>query len=265
MGRTKSATWIAGTVILALLILVAAWFLLVSPRLESASTMETQRTEEQSRLDQIEIQIAGLARDFANIEEFRADLNLLREAIPGDERLAEVTRDLSRFASASGVTITNVSPGTPVLTAGAVTVDPATDPAAAPADPATGDAAAGGTTGTAAPADAAPPSLTYAMPVDVVTKGTYGQTLAFIDQIQALNPRLYVLARISASTQEDMPATASLPATARGDLETRYTIYAFVIPDSSLGVMPEDTGEEPAEPEPLPIPTTPRQPFEPLS
>src|SRR5665647_1728911 len=103
MGRSKTAAWIAGTVVVAFVIVACGWFFAISPLLESTADMQTQTASERSRVDPLEIQLAGLAQDFRNIKTFREELSALQVEVPAQPSLADLTRRLNTLAAESGV------------------------------------------------------------------------------------------------------------------------------------------------------------------
>ena len=279
MGRSKTAAWIAGTVVVAFVIVACGWFFAISPLLGSTADMQTQTAFERSRVDQLGIQLAGLAQDFRNIETFREELSALQVEVPAQPSLADLARRLNTLAAESGVVITSLAPTTPIMvTPPVVAVPPAEPPAegSASEDPveaagdaantvegdaaaAAGDAAAGGDS--ASDPTAAAVTGLYAIPIEIVTLGGYEQTLTFISKLQGVEARLVLVNRVMATAQAETGAIGGRPALANGDLEMRLGTFVFVLVSPEV---PTD-GEEPAEPEPLPVPAGQRNPFVPLS
>lgn len=258
MSSAKTAPWVAGAAFLALVFLAATWFLVISPRMDSAAEMRAGTAAEQVRIDQLEIQLAALERDFANIKDFRAELADLREEIPTGVELGQLTRQLTTLAASSGVVITSFLPTSP--TAVVMAAPAAPEPAAA-----TEDAAADGTTDTALGDGAVPTTPTetetgfFLVEVNVATMGGYEESLAFLDALQTENPRLVFVAAVQANSQKEAGAQGGRPAVADGGLELRLTFSVIVLPDTSD--VPEDP--EDANPE-MPVPTGQGNPFVPL-
>jgi len=273
MGRSKTAAWIAGTVVVAFVIVACGWFFAISPLLESTADMQTQTASERSRVDPLEIQLAGLAQDFRNIKTFREELSALQVEVPAQPSLADLTRRLNTLAAESGVVITSLAPTTPIMVTPPVVAAPPAEPPAegsASEDPVgaagdaagtvEGDAAVAAGDSASAPAAAAVTAL-YAIPIEIVTLGGYDQTLTFISKLQGVDARLVLVNHVMATAQDEMGATGGRPALAKGDLEMRLGTFVFVLVSPEV---PTD-GEVPAEPEPLPVPAGQRNPFVPLS
>ena len=138
MSRSKATSWVVGTAVLGVLILAGAWFLLVSPRMESAADLRFQAESEAARADQLEIQLLGLKADAENIETFRTELAQLRVQMPAATELASLTRQLNDVAQQAGVFVSGVSPNT------ASAVEAPAAPVAAPVETTEGTAGADG-------------------------------------------------------------------------------------------------------------------------
>ena len=262
MSRSKATSWVVGTAVLGVLILAGAWFLLVSPRVESAGDLRFQAESEAVRADQLEIQLLGLKADAENIEAFRTELAQLRVQMPTATALASLTRQLNDVAQQSGVFVSGVRPNT------ASAVEP---PAAAVAPPvettegateATESADASDTTAAPPPVDPAVAAVQglYAMPIQISVTGGYAQTLDFINRLQTTNPRLLLVTTFVATAPEPKAAENGRPAINPGDLETVIETVAYVLLDpTAVPVDAEGT------PEALPVPGAYTNPFQPAN
>lgn len=278
MGTSKYQTWIAGTVVLALLILVATWFLLVSPR--RAQTDEAHAANDAALMEQdvLRARLATLQEQATHIEEYEAEIEALKVQIPSEPQINDYVRALQGLADQYGVVITAVSPSYPVsfaeatdtavqLPVGGTETPAATDPeqsaentaeTADAASDATQDAADGAT---AEPAPTPEPTLAttglFAIPLGVQVVGTYANVNAFLEGVQTQTGRVYLFATLGWVAQEAQDAQAGRPATAPGDVELTYTGFLFEYIHEDTGVPAE---EEPAT-EPAPLPTSDRNPF----
>jgi Tfp pilus assembly protein PilO len=244
MGTSKTAPWVFGTAILAVLMLIGAWFLAISPKLSAAADESDQTQAQQARVDQLQIQLAGLKHDFENIESFRTQLQDLQVQIPTDQQLSTLLRQVSTIATETSIVLTSVTASSPAAVVGTASADSAT--AAAPA-------AAAAT----APAPAQAVTGFYAIPIEVVVVGTYPNTVAFLDKLQTGNPRLILVSRIDLVRQEVTGAQGGVPALAAGDIQLTFTAYAFAMPDARQPVVAPT-------PAPLPEPAAQPNPFLPL-
>ena len=239
MGTSKTAPWVFGTAILAVLMLIGAWFLAISPKLSAAADESDQTQAQQARVDQLQIQLAGLKHDFENIESFRTQLQDLQVQIPSDQQLSTLLRQVTTIATETSIVLTSVTASSPAAVVGTASADSATAATPAPATPA--PAAAG----------------FYAIPIEVVVVGTYPNIVTFLDKMQTGNPRLILVSRIDLVRQEVTGAQGGVPALAAGDIQLTFTAYAFAMPDPRQPVVAPT-------PAPLPVPAAQPNPFLPL-
>ena len=250
MSRSRTAPWVAGAVVVAVFIMVAGWFLAISPRMVSTADTRDRTAAQQARINQLDVQLAGLKRDFANIEEFRTELADLRVQIPNAVELSELTRQLADLAQQSQVFVVALNPSTPLQV---VPVTPVVTTPVAPADAA----------GTAAAAPVVMEGF-YAVPFEVIVLGGYTQTTDFIARLQTQNPRLLVVTGLMFSALGEAGAQAGRPAVAAGDLETSIKAYAYVLLDAA-GTVTGEVSPDATAPDVLPTPAVPRNPFAPAT
>jgi Tfp pilus assembly protein PilO len=252
MGRSKASSWIAGTVVVALLMAAASWFLLLSPQLTTASETRAAAESTRSSNETLALRVERLKAQFAELDQYKADLVALRLQIPTTAELSELMRQLDGAAAAHSVTVTAVSPGTPA----AVTVTAPQAPAADPAAEATEsteetDAADSGESADAAAAAAVaslvPAGMTQ-IPLSLTVVGSYDNVDAFIDTVQTGTSRLLLIANVSGVAQEDAVPGGGRPATSVGDVEATLTGAAFVLPDASVTAVPDPAETAPVAP-----------------
>lgn len=275
MGGSKSSMWVIGTVLTSLAVLAAAWFLGVSPRLDSAAAMTLQAESEESRADQLDIQLAALKVDYDNLDEVRAELDALQLQVPQDTELADLVREIDALGAQSQVTITDVSPSpatavlptTPTPTDGTAAAPAAAPPAeGAATPPAEGETAAAPADGTSAPAEGtATPQGFYAVPLSITVIGGYDNAMDFVKRLQTGSGRLVLVTTLSATSQDEEGASGGRPATHPGDLEIVVAAYAWVLADMDATAPTETPTETPTEPAPLPVPSGQRNPFAPAT
>ena len=286
MGASKTQTWIAGTALLALVIVAAAWLLLVSPENAEARAARDANTSALFEQDQLRSQVALLQTQYENLDEYQAELDAIALQIPAEPMLTEYVRTLQTVAGQYGVTITRLDPGlavpytealgeTAVIVAtpsDATATDGSTNPVETAQDTAAtaeddSGASAGETTGgaTESTTTAAPTETTtglFAVPVTVVVLGTYANTNAFLDAVQNQVDRLLFVSTLSALRQDaaDNSGTGR-PATAAGDVELTINgfIYEYLV--NPTPVVSDEAGTDEAGTETEPLPTTDRNPF----
>lgn len=263
MLANKSRVWMAGTMLLCVLLAVASWFLLVGPKRAQATELEVQTVDAQSQNTQLEARIAQLEVQFAELPQRQAELAAIKQAMPEEAALPTLVRDLDASAAASGVTLMTLTPGAPVTVPTAAAVTPVAAPGTAPAEgaaPAEGDAAAAtapDATATAVPAG----DLLVSIPTSVVVVGDFFESELFLKKLQAEMPRAFLVQNLTV-TAETTPAEAAggKPAVANGDVTMTIAGSVFVLKSSGaaatgvtpLAGQPPATGEAPAAPPPPP-------------
>ncbi len=260
MRTPKASPWIAGTAALVVLLLAAAWFLLVSPVLTTAS--ETSATAEQVEGDNAVLRdrIVVLQEQFANIETYRAELATLRTAVPDAAEISDYLRQLNDLGAAHSVAVLTVTPQpptsfTPAAPAGApVATEPVATDGTEPAAPVDAGAAA------PAPVASAPQGM-VSIPVNLGVVGTYDNIRGFLSALQTGTPRLLLVESVAGMALADAQAGGGRPATAVGDVELTISAHLFVLPAQVQPVAPADA---PVEQPALPVPPEGRNPLVPL-
>lgn len=270
MKQSRTAPWIAGTVLISLLMAAGFWFLLIAPARAETGEMNEQAESEAQRADQLTMELTGLKKDFANIETFRSDLAELSTQIPASADLANLTRQIQERATETGVFITEYAPGTPLPVVQPTATAPTADPSAPAADGTTGsgstDAAAPAGAAPAAPAAPAGPAGFYAVPVNVTVLGSFDATVQFIDRLSTGGGRLVVVNSVQATGQKASAAENGRPAVNEGDLQTVVQTWAFVLQDPATAGTGTDGAAAPTDPTAapqLPVPGGQGNPFGP--
>lgn len=113
MRNPAALRWMVGAILVSLVIGALAFFVIISPTLDATAEARERAESEQARIDQLEIQLAGLKADFARIDEFRAELAEIRVGMPSEVLLNELTRQVDSHATQTEVVIADVSVSTP--------------------------------------------------------------------------------------------------------------------------------------------------------
>lgn len=253
MTTPKAGGWIAGTAVAALVIIVAAWFLVISPTLTTASETRTQVDTQLSQNSEAQVKIANLKTQFAKLDATKAELAALQLQIPTSADLAVYTQQLAAIAAAHSVTVIaiTVSPAAPVIPFA---------PVAAPAVTASGSA----TADPAAPAPVAHIGIAgfYSLPTTVDVIGTYPNVLAFLQDLQTGTQRLFAVSNLAGTSLTKADANSGTPAIAAGDLEIVVTGALYVFVDTAAKTAAPVV---PATPLTLPVPNPATNPFKPLA
>jgi hypothetical protein len=173
-GMKGDRVWLAGGIAAGVVISALAWFMVVSPELSNASSLDEQTVASQTQNITLQSKIHRLQADNSNMDALLTSLQQARTALPVTTGLADFTRQLSGYARQYGVTISGITAGDP-----SALTSPAPAAAATPAPAAS--------TPPAKPAAGTVPSAAgqvYALPLTVVVKGTGANDLRFLASVQ---------------------------------------------------------------------------------
>lgn len=256
----KKGTWIGGTAFVAVAVAAGTWFLGVSPQMGSAADLRAQTEQVKHQNDLLELQIASLEAESEKLPEYEAELEGIRVQIPTTAELSDYLRQVHAMAAAHAVFVTNVAPGTAQAFVPAVVAAPAPEPsetADAESDSPTDESTDEETpVEPAAPTGPRVPDGFAAIPLSVTVLGTYDNTLAFLNDLQTVSPRLFLVSALTATAQKEAEPSGGKPATAVGDQELVITGYLYVLPQAPGTQVPEPEPTDPsATPSPAPTPT----------
>lgn len=254
MGQSKPRTWLIATVVLTVLVLVGGWFLAVSPQVAEAGDIREQTASVEAENQVLRVRNAELRRQFAQIEEMRAELAAYQTAIPLAVQLSDFIRQVDEIAEDNDVVVTSLTSQQTQVADTTVTppaqeeevvaedeVDADGEAAADDAEPAEGEA-------DPEPApDPGGPLLEnlYTVPVQITVMGSYDDVRDFLTDLQTGIDRTFYIPSLAIVAQEE--DTSGVPPTEVGDIQLTVSGLAFVL-DTSPAYPPEES-EEP-EPEP---------------
>ena len=266
MGQSVKA-WVGLTAVVALLVVLAGWFLLISPTRAATAEARANADSEQDRSIVLTKALETLKTQFANLDESQTQLEALKTQIPNTAEAASFRRALVERATQSGVTILSISTGvTTAVEASAATTTPATTADTTSADTTSADSATPAPSPAAEdPAPAAPAQTTVSgqvfvgIPLEIKVVGTYSAVRAFIASLQTTEGRLFLISGLGAITQLDSPASGGRPETVRGDVEMAVQGLLLALTPATT-----DSVDEGEAPTPSPLPSTERNPFAPV-
>ena len=240
MKLTKTTGWSLGTTGLCVALVAGGWFGLIEPqRAQAAESRELTVSAEQGNM-LLEAKIEELKEQFANLPAETAKLAAVRQALPAEPALAQLTRDLSTLSLQSQTTLDSLTTSSPV-----VVVDPAAAVAApapeegtaesgdeaAPAPsteptPVPSDAAAADPGAAAAPAAVTPPPqpVLAAVPVTVSLTGDFASSTLMLKALQAEMPRAFLVDNLVLTVDESESSEA-------GTIRTVISGRVFVFVD----------------------------------
>jgi Tfp pilus assembly protein PilO len=100
---TRTRKWVSGTAVLVLIVLVAGWFLLVSPKKADAANLQANVLSQQSSNAGLRVKIAQLKAEDAQRPQQEAKLALFHQQVPQTPAQPALIRQLSALAKQTGV------------------------------------------------------------------------------------------------------------------------------------------------------------------
>lgn len=221
--------WSLMAAVLSVAILVAGWFLLVSPRHGEAASLREQAVAQDDANARLLQQLEVLKAQQAELPQQRAKLAVMQTQIPDNPALPTLVRDLTAAGRRVGVSIDAMTPATPVALVTAQPVAPA------PATTETTGTEGGEAAATPPAPVAAPPSL-YQVPLTLEVSGSYFELEQFVNKLEGLKRSFLVTgftlsenkAAEAASTTSSSGAAA--PGPAPGDLLLSLQGRVFLSP-----------------------------------
>ncbi|HEY0188701.1 MAG TPA: type 4a pilus biogenesis protein PilO [Cellulomonas sp.] len=183
MRLSARRLWMIGAALAAAVLLLLGWMLLISPQLDNAEASRTEAQETADANDLLRLRIVALADDYANLSTLQAELETLRGQFPTGLELPEFVRRISALASESGATVQNVTRSEPTVREDVATV--------------------------------------WEVPVSLTVAGTHDQVLAYVERLQGVDDRLFLVSGFSLTADADDGCTSSI------------TGYTFVLPEDS--------------------------------
>lgn len=254
MKRSPMSTWVGGTVVLALLLLVAAWFLLISPVVTAAGETRQEAADLRATNEQTRLQVEVLKQQFETLDESKATLAELRLQVPTTAEISAYLRQVDAQATAHEVTLTSLTPSTPEVFS----------PAAAAGTSSSADEASSGTDASSATTTTTTtaPAGMVDIPVSMTVVGSYTNVMAWVQSIQQETDRVLLVTTVTGTGQDDAQAGGGRPATSVGDLEVTVAGYLYVLPGDDMEAT--DQGEASESTDDLPAADPNRNPLVPV-
>lgn len=237
---TKTRTWSAATAALCVLLIVAAYFLLIAPKRAEAADLRDQTVAQDQANQQSRLKIQQLKAQYAELPSKQAELAVIKQQLPDNPALPTLIRTLTSMADASGVTLVSLAPAPPtaVVVAAAPVVAPAVAPAAA--------AAGAPVTAPVAAAPAAPTTSLFGIATTMIIKGDYAASTLFVQKLQAAGvakegtqtakagaqmARAFLVQSIKVAPNAD---AATATKAAKGQVQTSITGQVFVLKTAAI-------------------------------
>ena len=245
MNRMR--TWSLGAAALAFLVLVAGWFLLISPTKAHVSDLQTQTTTQTQTNTGLQTQIAQLKLQNKALPRQEAKLAKIRQHLPATPALPNYVRTLTKIAHDSGVKLVAVAPTPPVVVTAQAPAPVATPSASA-------SSADGAATEVAPAAPIAVPTGLKQIPVTVTVSGGYYNIVRFLNKVEGLKRSMLVYG-INIVPDDDKKATPDGESTGpanplKASLLTRIfyspPVVAPPVTTPATGATPASSGAAPA-------------------
>ncbi|RJK96768.1 type 4a pilus biogenesis protein PilO [Vallicoccus soli] len=156
---TRTQKWSAGTAVLAVLLLLAGWFLLVAPQRSTAAGLRLEAVAAEQANQGLLTEIHQLQAQSAELPAKREVLEAISRKLPADVQLPALVRALTGASAAAGAELQAMAPGVPQ--------------ALAPADAAAVGSAAAATVS--------------AVPVTLTAGGEFAQLDRFLFELERLD------------------------------------------------------------------------------
>lgn len=262
--RSARTTWISGASVVALLIVIAAWLLLLSPvRDESAIAHEEAQAVEDSNLI-LESRVVALRKQFAELDSLRGELSEFEKKIPPTVDYDSLVAELERSAEESEIALLSITADGAIEPVAPFTAIKVTPPPAAPAEGE--DAPEPTPTPTEiVTVSGQPPTATgalseelegfYQLPLQLVVQGSYEEALAFSDAIQVGSTRALLVHSVEVTAMRKAQESSSAPAAEDGDLQYSLNALVYVLESAVLEYDQANAStEDSSQPKVLPKP-----------
>jgi len=249
---TKTAGWSLATALLCVVLLVAAWFLLIEPQRATAAETRTQTESVRQQNLQLAARIDQLRVEFANLPNRKAELLGIRQALPDVALLDRLLDEISTAALEAPVNLDSITTSEPVALVGETGAAPdtatggatdavttsaagaptsgATGASTAAATPASGDSVAAGAAPGTPPAVVPGVAVLAAIPLSLSSTGDYFSIAAFLKTLQTVIDRALIIDTVSVDMATADGSTGA--ATDQVSVSITGRVFVFVDPDS---------------------------------
>ena len=190
--------WYAAAALASVLVLLAGWFLLVSPQRQSAEDIGLQADAAVENNANLQTKINALKVQYTTLPSLQKQLAVVQAHMPATPNLARLLSSLSAAATASGVKLVSVIPANPVALNAGAQVD-------------SGLAAPGGV---------------QVIGVNVTVSGPFTNTRLFLTSLEAM-PRAFLVTGLAIARDTAEAATSTTTRVNR--LTTTVTGRVFTV------------------------------------
>jgi Tfp pilus assembly protein PilO len=213
--------WRLGGVAAAVLLLVGAWFALISPTLQKAAALDVEAASQQAASDQLRSRISLLKKQSEELPAQEAILAEIQQRMPPTVALPTLIRNLTTVAQNANVVVASVTPGRPTPIAAPAPVAPPSD---VDAESDSADEAAESGTDAAAPVEPAAPQV-QAVSLNISACGTFAQLRNYLREIESMK-------RVAAVSNVSISRGSCAEGSAEDDLTANITAHVFTLPNA---------------------------------
>jgi type IV pilus assembly protein PilO len=112
--NSKFRKWVALTGVASIIVLVAGWFLLISPKRSDVSELKSQAAQQETTNSGLQVKLTSLRSQQKGLAANNAKLAQLAKKIPTTADLPGLLRQLSAAATTSNVDLTDLTPSNAV-------------------------------------------------------------------------------------------------------------------------------------------------------
>ena len=206
--------WRIGGIASAVLVLVVAWLLVISPTMQDAAALEEETASQQQASEQLEARISLLKKQSEELPAQEAVLAEIQQRMPPTAALPTLIRNLTTVAENANVVVASVTPGLPAPVAQPVAAAPPPPDVEADSED-SADAGDSDATSSTAAAPAAPSGpQVEAMTVNISACGTFAQLRNYLRELESMK-RVMLVSSVSVargscgegSAEDDLTAT----------------------------------------------------------
>ena len=205
--------WRIGGIASAVLVLVVAWLLVISPTMQEAAALEEQTVGQQQASAELESRISLLKKQSEELPAQEAALAEIQQRMPPTAALPTLIRNLTTVAENANVVVASVTPGVPAPVEQPVVLAPPPPDVEVDAEEPADTAADATSTSTAAPAAPSGPQA-EAMTVNISACGTFAQLRNYLRELESMK-RVMLVSSVSVArgscgqeaAEDDLTAT----------------------------------------------------------
>lgn len=248
--QTTRKTWIAGSVLVAVLVLVAAWLLLLAPVRSEAATSRADAEQVELDNEALELRVVDLRKKYAEIETYRDELASYQEQIAPTVDYESIVKEIERSVEKAKVDLISIESDAKIELVTPYTAIKKVTPAPKSEDGEEQQPSATPTAEETATVSGLPPTETgalstdidgfYQVPLAITVQGDYEEILKFSEQLQIHSTRLILVSNLEIEALSDRPAGTDAPESKVGDISYVVHTLAYVLQGDETKVKADD-------------------------